>query len=405
VFKKVTANSTLIITLGVFFLATGVNAINPVLHRIIQAFPDVPVSTIRLLATLPNLTGMLVGILVGVTVGKFISFRTVSLIGIGCFLAGGFGPAIFHQNIWVILAFRALFGASIACLGARNSFILSTVKDPVAQARLIGMGQVSGGIGGTLLALSAGFLADIRWTMAFYPYLIAILPLVVVLLMPPEPEQRRGGKSDSGAGDPQTKHEGIRKWAFLYMIIQFLTMLNAYPVMIGMSTLISARHLGDASTTAMILAICQAGSIVSGAIFGFYYRALKRFALPLAIFAQALGVFFILIFKTVPLICVGAIIGGIATILIMLTCTTYAGQSSYKSRIPLVLSLFNVFGQVSSFVSTYYIEFANRLFSRFYTVDVERTYLLGSIVFGVMTLITLIFNVSPRHPAETNAEG
>jgi MFS family permease len=395
---KLKVDAMLIATMAVLFVSAGVNAINPALQRIIQAFPDVPVSTVRLISTLPSLAGMVLGLVIGATVGKYITFRFVFIIGMITFIIGGTGPAVFNFNIRIILFFRAFLGIAVACLTTRNAFILSTVKDPILQARMIGSGQVSSNIGAACLQMICGFLADIRWNLAFYPYLIGIVPLIILLMLR-EKEVLTGRTSDGGK---EVKKEKIKKWAFVYLIIQFLTMLNAFPVIMGMSTIITHRNLGTASTTAMILAVCQIGGVITGSIFGIYYKVFKRLALPLSLFVQGIGVFFILIFKTAFLIGFGAVLSGIGTILIMLLCTTYAGQSTPKVTVPLMLALFNVFGQISSFGSVYYVEFANRLFSRFYEIDIERVFILGSIVFGAMVIISLLFNFGPRPPTQAN---
>jgi hypothetical protein len=192
----------------------------------------------------------------------------------------------------------------------------------------------------------------------------------------------------------------LGRWFLIYALFQMLTMMNAQPVLTGMSTMITARNLGGASTTAIILSICTGSGIISGAIYGPFYAKLKRYALPTAMFIQGLGVFFILIFYNVPMITVGAVMSGVDTILLTLLYQTYAGQSTGKLHIALAISIMTTFSQIASFMSSFYFEFANRLFHNFYTVDAERVYMLGSMVFAVLTVIMLVFDFGPRPPKE-----
>jgi MFS family permease len=390
-------NKHILAIMAVYFIAAAGGGVNPILQRIIQAFPNVSVSIVRLISTLPSLSAMVVSLIIGATVGKKIKFRTVVIIGIIAWTIGGLGPAIFYQNIVIILCFRALFGVGLGCLMCRTAFILSAVNDKTAQAKLIGSGQMVGNFGGASMSLLSGFLADIHWTYAFYPYVIAIIPLILeITVVVPETLQDPKRKTDS----TQDAESGgkMGRWFLVYALFQLLTMMNAQPVMTGMSTMITARNLGTASTTAVILAICSASGIIAGAIYGSFYARLKRFALPVAMFIQGIGVFFILIFYTVPLITFGAVLSGVGTILLALLYQTYAGQSTGRLHIAMAISIIATCGQIASFVSSFYFEFANRLFRNFYTVDSERVYLLGSIVFGALTVIMLIFDFGPRPP-------
>jgi MFS family permease len=392
-------NKHILAIMAVYFIAAAGGGVNPILQRIIQAFPNVSVPIVRLISTLPSLFAMAVSLIIGATVGKKIKFRTVVIIGIIAWTIGGLGPAIFYKNIVIILFFRAIFGVGLGCLMCRTAFILSAVSDKTAQAKLIGSGQMVGNFGGASMSLLSGFLADIHWTYAFYPYVIAIIPLILeITIVVPETLQDPKRKTDSTQGAETGGKMG--RWFLVYALFQLLTMMNAQPVMTGMSTMITARNLGTASTTAVILAICSASGIIAGAIYGGFYARLKRFALPVAMFIQGIGVFFILIFYTVPLITFGAVLSGVGTILLALLYQTYAGQSTGRLHIAMAISIIATCGQIASFVSSFYFEFANRLFRNFYTVDSERVYLLGSIVFGALTVIMLVFDFGPRPPAD-----
>jgi MFS family permease len=398
-------NKHILAIMAVYFIAAAGGGVNPILQRIIQAFPNVSVPIVRLISTLPSLFAMTVSLIIGATVGKKVKFRTVVIIGIIAWTIGGLGPAVFYQNIVIILFFRAIFGVGLGCLMCRTAFILSSVSDKTAQAKLIGSGQMVGNFGGASMSLLSGFLADIHWTYAFYPYVIAIIPLILeITIVIPETLQDPKGEAKTKAAPDTASGGKMGRWFLVYALFQLLTMMNAQPVMTGMSTMITARNLGTASTTAVILAICSASGIIAGAIYGGFYARLKRFALPVAMFIQGIGVFFILIFYTVPLITFGAVLSGVGTILLVLLYQTYAGQSTGRLHIAMVISIITTCGQIASFMSSFYFEFANRLFRNFYTVDSERVYLLGSIVFGALTVIMLIFDFGPRPPKDRHQD-
>jgi MFS family permease len=388
--KKINTSTLAIMT--VFFIAAGGSAVNPVIQHIIRDFPDVSVALIRLVSTLSSFTAMFVTLGFGAIIGKKIKYKTVSLIGIVCYVLGGVGPAFFNSNIYIILFFRAIFGIAIGCLACRNAYLLATVER-AKQARWIGNGQVAQNAGAAMLQFVAGALADINWRYAFYPYFVAIIAFFVVATMMTEPEIA-GAPAGAAAGPAPKGRLGTH--FIIYVVIQFCVMIHAMPVLTGMSTLVIARGLGNATTTGAILAVCQIGGLITGVIFGKFSEILKRFAMPASLFVQGIGIFLILVGGNVVLIGLGSVLSGIGTILIVSVNLTWTGQSVSKGSIAFGTAIVTTLGQIGSFISPYWINVTNRIFKNYYQFDVERVYLMGSIVFAVLIVLTCIVDVSAR---------
>jgi MFS family permease len=391
--KKINTSTLAIMT--VFFIAAGGSAVNPVIQHIIRDFPNVSVALIRLVSTLPSFSAMFVTLGFGAIIGKKIKYKTVSLIGIVCYVLGGVGPAFFNSNIYIILFFRAIFGIAIGCLACRNAYLLTTVEK-ARQARWIGNGQVVQNAGAAILQFVAGVLADINWRYAFYPYFVAIIAFFIVATMMTEPEIT-GAPAGVAAGTAGPAPKGRLGTHFIiYIVIQFCTMIHAMPVLTGMSTLVIARGLGNATTTGTILAICQIGGLITGVIFGKFSEILKRFTMPASLFVQGLGIFLILIGGNVVLIGLGSVLSGIGTILIISINLTWTGQSVSKTSIAFGTAIVTTLGQIGSFISPYWINATSAIFKNYYQFDVERVYLMGSIVFAILIVLTCIFDVSSK---------
>jgi MFS family permease len=401
--KKINTSTLAIMT--VFFIAAGGSAVNPVIQHIIRDFPGVSVALIRLVSTLSSFTAMFVTLGFGAIIGKKIKYKTVSLIGIICYVLGGVGPAFFNSNIYVILFFRAIFGIAIGCLACRNAYLLSTVEKS-KQARWIGNGQVVQNAGAAILQFVAGVLADINWRYAFYPYFVAIIAFFIVATMMTEPEipSASAGNSAGAAAGPAPKGK-LGTHFIVYVVIQFCTMIHAMPVLTGMSTLVIARGLGNATTTGTILAICQIGGLITGVIFGKFSEVLKRFTMPASLFVQGLGIFLILVGGNVVMIGLGSVLSGIGTILIISINLTWTGQSVSKTSIAFGTAIVTTLGQIGSFISPYWINATNAIFKNYYQFDVERVYLMGSIVFAALIVLTCIFDVSAKPLSQEKTEG
>ena len=402
--KSTLFSMTLVAVMSVFFLSAGGNAVNSVLQKLIEAFPHASPATIRLVSTLPNLMSMLVGFYVGAAVGKTVRYKTIFSIGIIAFVVGGVGPAFLRSSLAIILVFRGIFGISLGCFSCRNAYLLTTVERS-QQARVIGWSQVFSNLGGAVLQMCSGTLADINWPMAFYPYFIGIISLILVTAFLKEPSVLSG--ADAPAAEAAVEKQRAAKGKLnpkvgIFVVIQFLVMITAMPVMSGMSTIVDGRNLGGATVVATILTVCQVGGIIVGATFGKFVAICKRFTMPAALFVQGLGIFLILIGENAVVIAIGATVSGMGTILVGSLNSTYAGQSTSKDTIPMATVLVMIAGQVAIFLSSYFIELCSVICGDMYSIDVEGAYLVGSIMYVVLVVLTAIFNVNPK-PAATDA--
>lgn len=390
--ERIAINSTLVALFSVSLIQSGINAINPVLPMIIEAFPAFSATTVRLVSTIPSLTSMLVGLCLGITVGKKVKYRTAFLIGAVLYVIGGTGPAFFHNSLPLILFFRAIFGCASGCFTITNAFILST-QQVVKQASIIGLAAMIQNIGAAIMQMASGTLADIHWPIAFLPYFIGIVTIVMVLTMFKEPKIFEENATE--------KKSAVRfsRRVWLYIAIQCFVSITCVPVMVGMGTVVSGKNLGGnnvGTVVAMVLTVCQVGGIITGAIFGKYVAILKRFTMPVALFVQGLGIFVILIANTVFTVGLGATLSGIGTILVMSLCSTYAGQSTTKESIPFATIIIMLCSMIANFLSVYYIAFCDKILSGRFGTDVESCFAVSSVLYVFAIVITLIFNTNPK---------
>lgn len=181
----------LLAVLSIYFLTTGLNAVQPALDSIAAAFPNVPLTLVYLLNTIPTLVGLFVTLLAGRILGTRISFRTAAIIGAALFLLIGVVP-YFLEEFALILASRALLGVSVGLITVVGPSLALLLFDEGQRTRVLGATNFANNLGNMFFLLVGGILAASGWRSVFLVYLIGAAVLVIVLLFLPEPKGSDG---------------------------------------------------------------------------------------------------------------------------------------------------------------------------------------------------------------------
>ncbi|HHX77080.1 MAG TPA: MFS transporter, partial [Firmicutes bacterium] len=184
------------------------------------------------------------------------------------------------SNFTLILVMRAIFGIGLGLLTPLGNALILGIFEGEARASMLGIGNVVSTLGGILLKLMAGFLAAIHWRYMFLTHLLGLVTLVAGILFLKEPE-----KVEQSAG-LKVKLPGA---VYLYGTVMALIFMALSPVLLGVSTIIIGEGLGDASDSAIVLAMFTTGAMTAGALFSRVYRIMKKFTVVFALFLAAIG--------------------------------------------------------------------------------------------------------------------
>lgn len=91
------------------FALTSIVAVSSALAKIAQAFPDVSISSVQMLTTLPSLIAIAVILLSGV-LSSWITKKRIVAISMGFMLVGGVMPVVFHQHFYQLVIACIIFG-------------------------------------------------------------------------------------------------------------------------------------------------------------------------------------------------------------------------------------------------------------------------------------------------------
>lgn len=134
-------------------------AIAPALGVIRSHFTGQSPLLIQLIVSLPALFIILTN-LVFPLLCRLMKTRTLALTGLLLYVIAGAG-AFFVDNIWVLLAFRALMGVSVGMIMPLSTGLLAYYFPPEEQAGLMGLSAAMNQMGGVVATFLAGLLASV----------------------------------------------------------------------------------------------------------------------------------------------------------------------------------------------------------------------------------------------------
>lgn len=169
-------------------------AIAPALGVISARFDGCNPLLIQLIVSLPALFIILTNLLFP-WLCRLMKTRTLALTGLALYVLSGAG-AFFVDNIWLLLALRALMGVSVGMIMPLSTGLLAYYFPPEEQAGLMGLSAAMNQMGGVVATFLAGMLAGISWNYAFLVYLLGLIAVILVaLFLPNERLSGRGGVS------------------------------------------------------------------------------------------------------------------------------------------------------------------------------------------------------------------
>lgn len=355
---------------------------NAALQTMMETWPNLSSTTIRLLVTLPGLVSMLVMSVIGLWVGKKIKFKTCIFLGVFLILFGGLVPFFIHTNWYFILACRILLGLGIGLLSIRSSLLILSAN-AVSLARYIGWGAALGSITSALLSPIVGWLTNLGW---YYPFLVNAIGLVtaiLVLLFLKEPEVKKQ--------NTQKTKEKVKIPSIMYVFLgnHLLLTMTLYPLLSGLSTYLSEIQLGDASMAGWMLSFYTVAGILSNLLLKQFQTIFKDKFLPFLLVLPVLGLGLVLFSGNVVLITLGIFLSGMGYITYMSSVQLYAGIFCDEQTIIKVSPLLLGMIQLGIFLSSYYIDISSQI--GWLNTPMQNPYFICLMVYLVVSILAFIF--------------
>ncbi len=158
-------------------------AMAPALGEIHNHFASYGNLTVQLIVSLPALFIVATNLAFS-RLCRWMKTRTLATVGLCLYVLAGAG-AFFVDNIWLLLALRALLGVSVGMVMPLSTGLLAYFFPPQEQARLMGLSAAMNQMGGVVATLLSGILAGMGWNFSFLVYLLALPALLLVVLFLP----------------------------------------------------------------------------------------------------------------------------------------------------------------------------------------------------------------------------
>lgn len=261
--------------------------ISPAIASICATYPEIPVSIVQLLVTLPSIACCVVSILYG-WLSVRINPRTLVVAGLVLFVVGGMAP-MFLTSFEAILACRVVLGMGAGLtLPACDSIIPRLYKGRMRE-NMMGWNMTVGAIGCTVMIFVGGQFAVQDWHLSFLGYGVGLLSLALVLLLLP----RIPMVKDDKGGKPTLSvvMAGIKWLAWAEIAVYFVGNMFATLVTSNLSLYVEGAGIGTAADTGLALSIQMIGAAFGAFFYGWLKHRIKYFVIPGSWLLMAVGFF------------------------------------------------------------------------------------------------------------------
>ena len=345
-------NKLLKITLlSVSMLVMTAPAINANIPMMKEAFPNIPLSMVEMIITIPSLF-LMVSVLTSGTIAKKFGYKQTIMFGIGVVAISGIIP-VFVDNFFIVLISRACLGFGIGLFNSLLITLMSYFYNDDERTSIIGYHEALGGLGGMVITYIAGQLMHMNWQAPFIAYAIAI-PIFFLFLkvIPHVPTKDIMQKFENNAQVDGKQQYGHFSMVFAFMILIIIGATLNMTMGIKVSSLIVEEGYGYASDASTVIMLLSLGSMISGFIFGKLYKILKNYIISVGFIITAMAMILIGFADTVWMCVLGGFLVGFG-FRVMMPCLTHIVNSSHLKNPTLATSLLLVAYNLGSAFAPY----------------------------------------------------
>lgn len=268
--------TTAILSLSLLTVMAGA-AVAPALGTIREHFADSGDTLIQLIISMPALFIFLSSFIFPALCRKF-GAKTIVMAGLILYVFGGCGAGLF-DNIWLVLAFRALVGCGVGLIMPMSTGLLAYYFPPEETDKLMGLSSAMNQLGGAVATFIAGLLATLSWRAAFMVYLMGLISMVLCgLFMPNDHIGSRSGAESVKTDGSNKNHEksgNLRRYG-IYVAAMFVLMsiFFIYPSNFALET--SSAGIMSQGAIATVMALMDVVAFAGGLSFVAIKGALKE---------------------------------------------------------------------------------------------------------------------------------
>lgn len=255
------------------FLLLGINAVNPALAAIGEAFPEVDATTLSMFSQIPALT-TIPFLLAGGILAKLMSKKTLAIVGLICYTIGGCSGYLV-DDFTIMLVGRCILGFGIGIL---NPVVIGLIADMYSDdnknyTRLMGLNTAFKSAGGVFNTIVVGFLVVLGWRNAFLLYLLGIPAIIFVAIAVPNVKPKKLTAEEKAAEKANKKKftmadlQGIGGAVISLCLLACLQSAACSTVNTNLSHLIADAGFGSSVFAGFALSAFTGGAVVGSLIY------------------------------------------------------------------------------------------------------------------------------------------
>ena len=232
-------------------------------------------------------------------------------IGMLTFILAGIAPYFFHENIYIILFFRALVGIGngigiIVAMDFVVDFFDGKTRDTMQGAL-----SASANISGIIYQVVSGFAIQNDWRNSFLVYTLGFLWFIIANIFVPEPN--RVGKIEKLEGS-KTARAKLNPKVIIFSALTIVLFIVWMTGTTNMAIVLTEEHMGTTGQIGLTTSLMSVGGFISAFLFGRIQQRLHHYSILLAYVLSTFGFFAMylahnLIFFAIGAALVGATLG------------------------------------------------------------------------------------------------
>jgi MFS family permease len=344
--------------LCLMFIAPTFTGVNVTLAEMTRVY-GVSDAAVSYVSNIAQPACMVAGLLCGLFLGRALKFKVGAIIGTGLTVLSGLIPLIWPTLPFAALLFsRVLGGLGIGTFNPiANAIIVKMFKTETARAAWLGFGSIFFSLGVTFSSTICGLLALISWQMVYAFYLLAIIPLIIfIFLFKDEYIQSSDDQEQTATEKAEEKKISVKLpgkvWAIMITFTLFLVTTQMFFNYVGLSL----DKMGvNPAVIGTVFSVFTVGGIVNGFANAGIWKVLKQWQPPIMCLLMAVCYIIVIIatkINSVPLVYVGAFIGGVGCASTGLCFPVMLGAACTPAMLTVAISFTEIFRNMGGFVST-----------------------------------------------------
>ncbi len=379
-FNKKSNNKIIIVIICISFCQGLQFAISPVLNQIQAHYPEVNVSLIQMLITIPTFPAMIVAIISGWLVVKISKKK---LLILGSFITGiaGFIPLL--SDSFILLFFsRIFFGIGLGLVSALNTAVVA--EHFTGKERVTAMGIQGASIGGGIFVETtlSGIIGIYGYRYTFYIHIIGILATILIGILLPDT-----GKAIITKTEKIQLNKEVYKISFLGML-EFIFLIS-FTTNIAMH--LAGKYAGNSSAIGILTGIYAIVQIIIGLILGKITKYTKDNTFSLAMLSFGIGSIILALFPTnYPMLLMGTIFCGFSQGLFAPQAMYYVANSVNPASTTMASAVLTVAMCTGQLISPTILNSMSRII--FKNVTTVNVFLISALSMFIISMFVIISN-------------